>query len=763
MSIVAGLVISVSEVKAAAPATPTGYITFRTYPGDVRAAVAAGPAVTPALPPDGVFYPKHMEGPFNGYPGPDLGTDDPPPGDLRNNYTTELVGYFYPPKSGKVQFAIATDDPGAMYFSTDDNPANKKQVATESGRNPVRSFGGAWDGMTATRRTTIDCGDPPVPRPENWSAYFTVTQGKPYFIQSIHAEYGGGDNNAIAYHFEGDPDFMDGDIPIPGAVLSPISVPTVAAIVGQPRDTAVYAGSVAVFSVAVDAPPTVTITSTKWTKNGADVANSDTNTLAVVAALGDDGAKFKAIITTSAGTLTSTEATLTVATISSDFATGVVKFEAWTGIGGTSVDGLLTDPHYLDPPDDTRLLGGIDSPNGYGDNYGARLTGFVIPGVDGDYRFFIRSDDASQFLLSPDSDPAKAVLICEETGCCNAFAEPDDPKTSPPQTLKAGTKYAFVAYLKEGGGGDYVQVAWRKEGDTTPASALTPITGSAVGANAKPSKGVPQITKQPQGLPQLQEGRTGRLTVDGNVTPAGFNFPLLVQWQKDGVNIPGANGKIYEIRNAAAANSGTYRAVVSAPSGISTNSADATVTVVPDIFPPVPLVGALLKGGKTEIGVGFDEDFKIATANSTNNYSLSAGTIESVRVVNRPASGFDASLGIKEYNSIVLVASGLTAGQTYQLTVKNVEDLKGNKIPAAGVVVSFKAEDKKTWTVVGAHEAGAGFVDDAVRVGDEGFDIMSSGVGFWADYDEATFANEKLTGNFDKIAQLEYQDQSSQW
>ena len=48
-------------------------------------------------------------------------------------------------------------------------------------------------------------------------------------------------------------------------------------------------------------------------------------------------------------------------------------------------------------------------------------------------------------------------------------------------------------------------------------------------------------------------------------------------------------------------------------------------------------------------------------------------------------------------------------------------------------------------------------------MGDQGFDIASSGVAFWSDYDEATFAYEEITGNFDKVVQLEYQDPSSQW
>ena len=51
-------------------------------------------------------------------------------------------------------------------------------------------------------------------------------------------------------------------------------------------------------------------------------------------------------------------------------------------------------------------------------------------------------------------------------------------ETSLPVTLTAGTKYYLSAEYKEGTGGDHVQVAWRKEGDATPAASLTPIPGA---------------------------------------------------------------------------------------------------------------------------------------------------------------------------------------------------------------------------------------------------------------------------------------------
>ena len=56
------------SANAVAPPAPQGYITMRTYPGDAREAIQAGTAA-----PDAVFYPRRMEGPYNGIPGDDPG------------------------------------------------------------------------------------------------------------------------------------------------------------------------------------------------------------------------------------------------------------------------------------------------------------------------------------------------------------------------------------------------------------------------------------------------------------------------------------------------------------------------------------------------------------------------------------------------------------------------------------------------------------------------------------------------------------------
>jgi len=667
-------------LHAAAPATPQGFLNFYTYAGDQRAGIQAGTAI-----PDGSFYPKRAEGPYNGYPGPDPGDDDTSPqGDVRNNYNMVLKGYFYPPKDGNLQLAIATDDPGQLYFSTDENPVNKKLVATESQWNPVRSFGGG-DPTAPNRRTIITTGNPPLPRPENWSEYIRVTKGKPYYIEGVGTEFGGGDNLALAFRYEGDAEFADNDKPIAGQYLSPFSLAAAPTIIGQPQDAAVYAGSAASFSVAVDAPPPVTITSIRWTKNGSDIPDSNAPTISLPTAAADDGARIKAIITTSTGTLQSTEAMLHVSTFTSDFAQGVVKFEAWSGISGTAVTALLEDPHYADPADDTRLLGAIDTPNGYAENYGARVSGFIIPAESGDYHFFIRSDDASQLYLSNSErapDPTSDAPIAEETGCCDAFHEAgngDAETTQAPITLTAGKRYAFLAFVKEGGGGDYLQVAMRKVGDATPAGSLRPIAGALLGANAKPTKGEPVVTQQPVLPAKMEEGNSWTVSVDGIVTPAGYNYPLLVQWQKNGVNIPGATSKTFTIQKVSANDGGTYRAVLSAPSGKSVNSVELNAVVVADKVPPTLASAQSSFRSNTKVLVTFSESVAAASANAAANYKINNG-------ISVNSAALTSNTRVVE-----LTTSAIAKGSKNQLTVSGVQDLFGNTIAAgASVEIGFQ-------------------------------------------------------------------------
>lgn len=164
---------------------------------------------------------------------------------------------------------------------------------------------------------------------------------------------------------------------------------------------------------------------------------------------------------------------------------GVLRFAYWGDaaggdpISGAGVQALLDDPRYPATPSLVLPVYSFSSrdafPNDAHENYGATIEGYLTPKEAGSYRFFVSSDDSSQLFISSDDKEANLNQIAEETGCCNGFTEPDSSRTSDPVALVAGKKYFIRLIYKEGGGGDFGLVAWRKEGDTTASSKLKPI------------------------------------------------------------------------------------------------------------------------------------------------------------------------------------------------------------------------------------------------------------------------------------------------
>ena len=338
-----------------------------------------------------------------------------------------------------------------------------------------------------------------------------------------------------------------------------------------------------------------------------------------------------------------------------------------TNILTTAVQALLDDPSYPNSPGETLYLTSFDTrtvyPNDTHENYGGRISGFVTPAESGDYEFFLRSDDASQLFISPDDNPANLVQVAEEAGCCNAFMETGDPKTSPPQTLVSGRRYAIQVLYKEGGGGDFAQVAWRKAGDTTAAARLLPIPGAFL-SSMIPADGTITITTPPANITAAQNDFITLSLVATN-TGAG---PLVVQWRKNGVNLPGVTGASARIGPIPVSdNNAKFSAVLSIP-GATTTSGDATLTVTADVTPPT-ITGIAGSDSFDRVTVDFSEAVTAASAGATANYTLDNGlTISQVTVLSP--------------TRVQLTTSRQTLGTTYNLSVKDVTDTGGVKIAA---------------------------------------------------------------------------------
>ncbi|MFM7553724.1 MAG: PA14 domain-containing protein, partial [Verrucomicrobiota bacterium] len=356
---------------------------------------------------------------------------------------------------------------------------------------------------------------------------------------------------------------------------------------------------------------------------------------------------------------------------------GLLKMEVWNTLSTSdnSLDNtLLADPRYPASPSAKFWASGFNSrtvyPDDTHDGYGGKISGFIIPPETGVYRFFIYSDDSSRLFLSTDEKPANAAQIAEETGCCNIFTEPDSPRTSEPINLTGGKKYYIEGIWKEGGGGDYMQVAWRKEGDTTPAASLTPISPAFL-ASMVPASGDVKISKQPANLSVARNDRTS-LTVVYSTT----NSPVLVQWQRNGVTIAGATGSTLRLGPVQPADNGAkYRAVISTPGAVATSD-EAVLTVTPDVTLP-KVTGIVASDTFDTVTIDFSEVVSAASAGAKVNYALDGGLSVTAATVESPTR-------------VRLTTSRQSQGAAYNLTVNNVEDSAGNKI-AANSKVAFTA------------------------------------------------------------------------
>lgn len=769
--------LSAVSTEAAAPAKPAGFIKASIYLSTTGGLAFVDDAKYPNSP-DGVWYPKRFEWysvsdddkptnhpkDFGGLPS-EGGINDGSKGNLEQ-FGTRIVGYFYPPSNGNYQFAISCDDPGSLYLSTNDDPANKVLLASEPVWNGQRSFG------ADDRRSKVDVGTAEE-RNENQSKLIALKAGQAYYIEAISKEGGGGDNLAVAYRLAADPPFDNDYKPIPGRLLSPLDVPTSAKLVGQPKNVSVLAGAAATFSIGLDLPPTVTLTSIQWKKNGANIPDSNTGAVTIATTLADNGAKIKAVVTTSGGSVESNEATLNVAELTKDFSAGAMKWEVYKDISGVAIAGMTDDPKYPASPDEVRVVGAYEGPQGYGDNYGARLSGFITPDATANYIFFCSADDNAQLFLSTDDSPANKKLIATEPSWNDGRQwlltdrrDPDNPEnrsdkfaatewpTGNAIKLTAGKKYYTEFLYKEGGGGDNGAVIMIKEGDALPANGSPALSGGQIGGNNSVKGATASITKQPSAV-TTDEGRTVTLAVDGNVTPDGFGLGLLVQWQKNGANISGANAKTLKIANSKVSDSGKYLAVVSAAGGASVKSTEVDVTVKVDVEGPnIEAVGAVKKGADIELGVAFDEAVDPATAGSASSYSLSKGTVKSARYV-------------ESAGGAVVVASGLAAGDSVTLTAKGVKDKKGNVRATTSKDAKIPAK-LMTWVGVGGDELNVAssstrFSDDVVARNEKDFDLISGGSQHWNNYDEETFVYQEITGDFDKVVRVEYEDPVTQW
>jgi hypothetical protein len=501
----------------------------------------------------------------------------------------------------------------------------------------------------------------------------------------------------------------------PPGLFGPLSIIT------QPEDTTIAEGRGAAFTVVASDAPNRTYQWYRIPKGVGTasnlVAGATGETLETVSltVAGNDGDQYAVRIHSSdpssdngGNGVFSAYATVHVLPASQYAITpGMLKFEYYNTDAGQSVDNFLAAPssNYVNnTPDMTLFLPSFDTRTVFPDNshvkYFGQVSGWITPTVTTNYVFFLRGSDQSDLYLSTDDTTNNLVRIAADTrNGGQLFLGPETDGAvagtdfSTPVPLVAGNRYAVLAHVKASSGQNFLQVAWKMDtgaiGGDLPASdqnladRLQPIPGSSLSSLALPL-GTVSITQQPAASPSSTVKAHSRVTLSigaGAVTNTSSG-PLVIQWRKNGVNIPGATGPSYTTPYLNTSDSGSqYTAVVSFP-GVQTTSSPVTVTVNADDAVPVVL-SAASDDTMYAVTVQFSEPVDPATVLNPGNYSIPGLTVlgatfaVTTNLVDNPP-----------YDAVRLATSRLADNATYTVTVTGVKDTAANTI-ASGNTASF--------------------------------------------------------------------------
>jgi len=178
-----------------------------------------------------------------------------------------------------------------------------------------------------------------------------------------------------------------------------------------------------------------------------------------------------------AGAITAPETTPPL--VDKQGAKDAIHWETWNDIGGGTVANLTQHPNFPLFPSETNELTSFETPANRADNYGSRMCGYIHPPLDGDYIFWIASDDEGELWLSTDAGRKNIRRIAEVRAAKGVREwEKDGGQKSAAIALKAGQKYYLEALQKDAGGPDHLAVGWQLPNGTQerpiPGTRLSP-------------------------------------------------------------------------------------------------------------------------------------------------------------------------------------------------------------------------------------------------------------------------------------------------
>jgi hypothetical protein len=233
---------------------------------------------------------------------------------------------------------------------------------------------------------------------------------------------------------------------------------------------------------------------------------------------------------------------------------GSISAEGYSNTKGMIVADVMTNPSFPDKPDVLESLSSFEYGPNLGDQYAARVRGYICAPKTGYYNFYISGDDQVGLWLSTDDNPANKQLIAyaeswTEPMQWNKFAK----QKSAPVMLVKGGRYYIETLHKEYVGPDHLAVAWTLPGGQFEA----PIQGKYL------SPWVNSATAQPHRIGSFNQamvaaiGENKPLQVTATPNPSRNGFKIITSSSENvllSVTVTDITGRTVEKREGMPAN-----------------------------------------------------------------------------------------------------------------------------------------------------------------------------------------------------------------